>query len=131
MKLVLASAALLFASTQAFAGKPCDELKTEIEAKLKANQVTDYSLEAVETDKVGDGKVIGSCEGGTKKIVYTRGTGEAKPSADAAKPQAATTPEPAKPMVAKAASAPVKAASAMMMPASMPAKPASAPAKSK
>jgi hypothetical protein len=54
--------------------KPCEELKTEIAAKIEANGVKNYTLEIVASDAavVGDGKVVGSCEGGTKKIVYTR-----------------------------------------------------------
>lgn len=52
--------------------KPCDELKSEIAAKIEANGVKNYTLEIVANDQVGDRKVVGSCEGGTKKIVYTR-----------------------------------------------------------
>jgi hypothetical protein len=52
--------------------KPCEELKAEIAAKIEANGVKNYTLEIVDNDKVGDGKVVGTCEGGTKKIVYTR-----------------------------------------------------------
>lgn len=71
--LTLALAALTLAAGPAFAaGKSCEELKTEIAAKLDAKQVTGYALEIVDTDKVGDAKVVGSCEGGAKKITYTR-----------------------------------------------------------
>lgn len=59
-------------STQAFAGKPCEELKGEIAAKMEANGVKSYILEIVPADQVGEGKVVGSCEGGTKKIIYTK-----------------------------------------------------------
>lgn len=52
--------------------KPCEELKTEIAAKIDANHVVNYTLEIVDNDKVGDAKVVGSCDGGTKKITYTR-----------------------------------------------------------
>ncbi len=52
--------------------KPCEELKAEIAAKIDANGVTNYTLEIVPNEEVGDRKVVGSCEGGTKKIVYTR-----------------------------------------------------------
>ena len=52
--------------------KPCEELKTEIAAKIDANGVKNYTLEIVENDQVGDRKVVGSCEGGSKKIVYVR-----------------------------------------------------------
>jgi len=59
--------------TGAFAAsKPCDELKTEIAAKLDAQGVKGYEIAVVDTDKVGDAKVIGSCEGGTKKLTYVR-----------------------------------------------------------
>ena len=53
--------------------KDCDELKSEIEAKIKKNGVDKFSLEIVEADKQADGKVVGTCGGGTKKIVYKRG----------------------------------------------------------
>jgi hypothetical protein len=61
-------------STSAFAAKPCDELKSEIAAKLAAKHITDYTLDVVSADQNGDGKVkvIGASEGGTKKIVYTK-----------------------------------------------------------
>lgn len=52
--------------------KPCEELKAEIAAKIEANGVKNYTLEIVPNDQVGDRKVVGSCEGGTQKIVYTR-----------------------------------------------------------
>jgi len=52
--------------------KPCDELKAEIAAKIDANGVKNYKLEIVPNEQVGDRKVVGSCEGGAKKIVYVR-----------------------------------------------------------
>ena len=53
--------------------KDCGELKGEIEAKIKKNGVDKFSLDVVEGDKQGEGKVVGTCDGGTKKIVYKRG----------------------------------------------------------
>jgi hypothetical protein len=53
--------------------KPCDELKSEIEAKIKKNGVEKFTLDIVDADKPADGKVVGTCQGGTKKIVYKRG----------------------------------------------------------
>lgn len=65
--------ALAFVLPSAWAQlKPCDELKAEIAAKIDANGVKNYTLEIVATDQVGDRKVVGSCEGGSKKIVYVR-----------------------------------------------------------
>ena len=52
--------------------KDCGELKAEIEAKIKKNGVDKFSLDVVEADKQAEGKIVGTCEGGTKKIVYKR-----------------------------------------------------------
>jgi hypothetical protein len=77
--------ALTLVSTLAWAGKPCDELKGEIDAKLQAKGAKGYTLDVVAADDVKEQKVVGSCEAGTKKIVYAR-------SAPAASPGAAPTP---------------------------------------
>lgn len=66
-----------FSCTSAFAEiKPCEELKEEIDAKLKAKGVEGYTLEIIPADQVKDQKIIGSCEGGTKKISYSRNQGK-------------------------------------------------------
>jgi len=73
MKHLILSAALLALAAPTFAAsKSCDELKSEIAAKLDEKKVAGYQLEIVEADKVGDGKVVGSCDGGKKKIVYSK-----------------------------------------------------------
>jgi hypothetical protein len=68
LPLLLAACA---AAAQA-APKPCDELKAEIAAKLDEKGVKGYELAAVDNDKVGDAKVVGSCDSGTKKLTYVR-----------------------------------------------------------
>ena len=55
------------------AGKSCDDLKSEIDAKIKAKGAATYTLEVVAKGSAADGKVVGTCEGGTKEIVYKRG----------------------------------------------------------
>jgi hypothetical protein len=72
MKVFALSCVLALAAAPVFAAKPCEELKSEIAAKLDASQVTGYTLEIVANDQVGDRKVVGSCDGGTKKIVYVK-----------------------------------------------------------
>ena len=72
-KFLLAVGLLSIAGTALAAGKPCDELKSELAAKLDAKGVQHYSLDVVDKGAAADGKVIGSCEGGTKEIVYKRG----------------------------------------------------------
>lgn len=68
---LLALMLLGFSSTWAQV-KSCEELKTEIAAKIEANGVKDYTLEVVASDYSGDAKVVGTCDGGTKKIVYSK-----------------------------------------------------------
>ena len=98
MKMWTVAAALLFVSTAGFAQsdqasapaarKSCDDLKAEISKKLDAKGVAGYTLDAVDKGKEGDGKVVGTCDGNTKSLVYTRGsasTAEAKPSAETKK----------------------------------------------
>ena len=72
MKTAALACALLFAATPVLAAKSCDELKNEIEAKLKAKNVEGYSLEVVASADVKEQKVVGSCEAGSKKIVYKK-----------------------------------------------------------
>ena len=63
----------LFICASAFAQiKPCDELKGEIDTKLQAKGVVNYTLEIVPADQVKDQKVVGSCDGGKNKIIYTK-----------------------------------------------------------
>ena len=53
--------------------KDCGGLKGEIEAKIKANGVEKFSLDVVDKDAQAEGKVVGTCDSGAKKIVYKRG----------------------------------------------------------
>ena len=74
--IVAALVAVAVTSGPAFAQgmrKDCTELKGEIEAKIKKNGVEKFSLDIVEADAQAEGKVVGTCDGGTKKIVYKRG----------------------------------------------------------
>jgi hypothetical protein len=90
VKILAVVSVLLFAAVSAHAQgpKPCEELKAEIVQKLDAKGVKGYSLEIVAKDQeVTDGKVVGTCGGGTKKIIYRR----------TSTPPPTPPPEPAKP----------------------------------
>ena len=77
MKKILLFAAAVLIATPAYAqSKPCEELKTDIAKKLEANGVKSYTLDIVAKDQDAQGKVVGTCEGGTKKIVYARNTAD-------------------------------------------------------
>ena len=64
--------ALLACTAQVHAAQSCDELKAKITSKLEGKNVKGYTLEIVANDKLGDAKEVGSCDGGSKKIAYTR-----------------------------------------------------------
>ena len=64
---------------QAYAAvESCEKLKAEITAKIDATGARSYILiieqsdETNEGDREDGGKIVGSCEGGTKKIVYIK-----------------------------------------------------------
>jgi len=86
MNKMLAAFVVSLVVSPAMAQKSCEELKSEIAAKLDAKGVKNYQLEIVAAADVKDQTVVGSCEFGTKKIVYRK----------AAKPEhAEETPVPA------------------------------------
>jgi hypothetical protein len=64
---------LTLVSATSFAAKNCEELKSEIDAKLQAKGVANYTLTIVAADAPEDGRVVGTCGGGTQKIVYKKG----------------------------------------------------------
>ncbi|KHK62511.1 MULTISPECIES: DUF1161 domain-containing protein [Pseudomonas] len=72
-RLALAVIGCALTTTALAAPKPCEELKAEIEAKIQANNVASYTLEIVTNDEVHDqNMVVGSCDYGTKKIIYQK-----------------------------------------------------------
>lgn len=73
MKMVLTAILVLF-TVPVWAMKPCEELKTEIAAKIEAKGVKAYSLEIVpKAEATAEQSVVGSCDGGKSVIVYKRG----------------------------------------------------------
>jgi hypothetical protein len=77
MKVVIAIVASLLIAAPALAQrKDCGELKAEIDAKIQKNGVKEFTTTIVPNEEVkeGMGAVVGSCDGGTKKIVYKRGS---------------------------------------------------------
>lgn len=72
-KLYLVLFAALVAMPALAQPKDCEELKAEIDAKITANGVGSFTTTIVDKDADVDGKVVGTCENSTKKIVYKRG----------------------------------------------------------
>ncbi|QZA98295.1 DUF1161 domain-containing protein [Pseudomonas mandelii] len=73
MKYFILAVGLLSLAGTAFAdGKSCEELKAEIAGKLDVKGVAGYSLEIVDKGAEAGGTVVGTCEKGTKAIVYKK-----------------------------------------------------------
>jgi general secretion pathway protein A len=60
------------ASSKGTAFKACDELKAEIKGKLDAKGVTGYVLTIIASGDAQGHRIVGSCEGNTKKIALHR-----------------------------------------------------------
>lgn len=66
LMIAMAMPALAFANN-------CEALRAQIEAKIAAAGVSQFSVTVVEASAASSGgQVVGSCAQGTKKIVYTR-----------------------------------------------------------
>jgi hypothetical protein len=59
----------------------CDALRASVEAKIRRHGVSDFSLSVVDANQVPSGKVVGTCELGTKKLVYVAGPQRANTAA--------------------------------------------------
>lgn len=66
--------ALLLAAPAVHAASNCDAIREQIEAKLRAGGLKTFALEVVDADAPPRGKVLGSCERGTKRIVQLGST---------------------------------------------------------
>lgn len=97
MRKMLATLALCSLATTAQAGGGCENLKAAIDAKIQAKGVRGYSLDIVAAGDVGSAKVVGNCEGGTKRIVYARGDATAMATQPAGDRPATPPPTAAKP----------------------------------
>jgi hypothetical protein len=73
---LIAGAALLAAVERPAQGhKVCEDLKAEIRAKIEKRGVKQFSLDILPAEELEEspGKVVGTCDGGSQVIVYTRG----------------------------------------------------------
>jgi hypothetical protein len=74
--ILIASSALWAGLPAHAAPKPCEDLKKELAAKLDAQGVKGYSLEAVAVDDTTqnkpENKVVGTCDSGSKKLIYKK-----------------------------------------------------------
>ena len=74
MKTLALMAAMVLASGASLAD-PCDDLMAQIDAKIRATGMLNFSLTLVDAAAVVPGRGVGSCARGTRKIVYAAGEG--------------------------------------------------------
>jgi hypothetical protein len=97
---------LLFVATNLVAGlvmaqDNCEALREQIEAKIAANGVSQFSVSIVQSPAPEGARVVGTCAQGSKALVYNRAAAAATPAATEA--PAAVVGAAAKPSKPKAA----------------------------
>jgi len=70
-RLVLVSLLFLFASAAAY-GQTCESIQSGIDARIRSSGVDQFTLKIIDADAPTTGKVVGTCDRGSKKIVYVR-----------------------------------------------------------
>ncbi|MFZ6850155.1 DUF1161 domain-containing protein [Undibacterium sp. RuRC25W] len=64
---------LMLSATSGWAAvTSCDNIMNKINTKLEHKEVTDYSLNVVSKDTKSSLRVVGVCEGGSKKVIYKK-----------------------------------------------------------
>jgi hypothetical protein len=92
---LLSLVAMLLAGT-ASGATTCDSVKSQIDAKIRASGVTQYTLITVEASSRANGKVVGTCDFGTKKIMYSQGDLPVAPASNGAASGARIAPAPSR-----------------------------------
>jgi hypothetical protein len=85
LKVAIVSSLILLSFPAIAERLDCEVLKARVDAKLQAKGVQSYTLEIVEMSDTANqsgassavtankGKEVGTCDGGTKRLIYTRG----------------------------------------------------------
>ena len=82
------SALLALFTTAGASASPCEALRAQIETRIRAAGVTVFTLEVVDAGHAVAGKVVGTCDQGSKKVVYEQGRSAERSPPAAAKPPA-------------------------------------------
>lgn len=75
-------------------GASCDAIRAQIDAKVRASGVNDFTLAVLDAEAPSSGRVVGSCELGTKKIVYERSASAPQPAQPAQQPRSRSKSSP-------------------------------------
>ncbi|SCK12202.1 Protein of unknown function [Variovorax sp. HW608] len=83
---LLSVVALAFTGS-ASAASNCDDLLAQIDAKIRGAGVMRFTLTTVPADATVSGKVVGTCERGSRKIVYEAEATSASPASSPTPPR--------------------------------------------
>jgi hypothetical protein len=73
MKQIILATSLVLMSFSAAAGVlTCDDLKAKIEKKVAGKGVKNYDMTVVSKDTQMQGRVLGTCDRGTMKIIHAK-----------------------------------------------------------
>ena len=81
MRTAITFAGLLLLAGTAQAAGNCDSIRDQIDAKIRASGVSRFTLTVVDAGASAAGRNVGSCERGSKKILYVQ---DGKPDASTA-----------------------------------------------
>lgn len=87
---VVTGVTLVFA--EAAQATSCEELRSTVEAKIQSKGVKSFSVTVVGADANSPGRVVGSCELGSKKLVYSQSGNQTTGSVQATQPRPPSSP---------------------------------------
>ena len=80
----------------------CEELRASVESKIRDRGVTSFTVAIANAAASAPGQVVGTCERGSKKLVYSREPSPAPPASQVT-PAAKPGPTPRKPVITECA----------------------------
>jgi hypothetical protein len=81
---LLIATALTALAGAAHGAENCEDLRARIESSIAAAGATRFAVTVVDANASANGQVVGSCELGTRKVMYERDVGPARDAAGTA-----------------------------------------------
>lgn len=71
---IAAAAALVLLQASPCSALTCDELRADVETRIRAAGVSAFTVSIVDATATSAGRVVGTCDRGAKKLLYTQTT---------------------------------------------------------
>lgn len=69
---IAAAAALVLLQASPCSALTCDELRADVETRIRAAGVSAFTVSIVDASATSAGRVVGTCDRGAKKLLYTQ-----------------------------------------------------------